>query len=237
MPSRRTKNSVSSALPWKHCAKPIESVIVVGAGGTGSIFVTHLCRIHSAWEKLGGAPFGITIYDPDLVTEANLARQVFCHADIGQAKANVLAQRARAFFGIPVSAHVCKYQPPAFRLDTVVVGCVDNLDARRKMRAVTKTSYWLDMGNTTDRGQVVLGGHGLPDFFDLHPEMLKAKDPKDIPSCSMAESLAKQDLFINSTIANLGAHLLWQLMRKGGINHHGYYVNMSTGRTVPIAIA
>jgi molybdopterin/thiamine biosynthesis adenylyltransferase len=36
------------------------------------------------------------------VSEANLARQCFCEADIGQPKALVLAQRLRAFYSVPV---------------------------------------------------------------------------------------------------------------------------------------
>ena len=219
---------------FSHAAHlPIESVVVVGAGGNGSIFITHLARIWQAWTKLGGKPFRISIYDPDVVTEANLARQVFCEADIGQYKALVLAQRIRAFVGVPVIPVAGKYTAGS---DSVVVGCVDNLAARRTMQTVTAESYWLDLGNDAHSGQVVLGGHGLPTFFDVLPAMKKAKDPKSTPSCSMAEALSKQDLFINSTVATLGGHLLWQLMRHGGLNHHGYFVNLKEGIVLPLSV-
>lgn len=229
--------------------------MVVGAGGTGSIFMSHLCRIWQAWTKLGGAPFAIHLYDDDTVSEANLARQCFCIADIGQPKAVVLAQRLRAFFGVPVEPHVEKIKPEfrhghhAHGESLLFVGCVDNLAARRALAMKSRQThldkpkrtdmpahYWLDMGNTNDSGQVVLGGHGLPDFFDLYPDQLKAKDPKDIPSCSMAESLSRQDLFINSTVATLAGQLLWQLMRHGGVNHHGYVINLSAGLVLPIKV-
>lgn len=217
---------------------PIEKVVVVGAGGNGSIFITHLCRIWQAWTKLGGNPFEIEIFDPDVVTEANLARQCFCEADIGSNKAIVLAQRMRAFFGVPVEANARKYGPTYFS-GRVVVGCVDNLAARKLiLDDITHRNggYWLDLGNSNDRGQVVLGGHGLPTFFDLFPDRRKARDAKNIPSCSMAEALEKQDLFINSIVATLAGQLLWQLMRRGGINHHGYFVNLANGRTQPIEV-
>lgn len=231
---------------------PINRVVVVGAGGNGSIFMSHLCRIWQAWTKLGGSPFQIELWDDDTVSEANLARQCFCEADIGLPKAIVLAQRLRAFYGVPIEPKVERVvrSPAAFMEHSglVVVGCVDNLETRRLIQGGplkslklashdrTRDRYWLDLGNADTYGQVILGGHGLKDFFDLNPELLKAKDPKDVPSCSMAESLSRQDLFINSTIATLAGQLLWQLMRKGRISHHGYIVNLASGTTLPLPI-
>ena len=206
--------------------------------------LTHLCRIAQDFEKLGGSRIGITIMDHDTVSEANLGRQCFCEADIGQPKAIVLAQRARAFFGLDVDPEVCKLSAP--HLDhSIVVGCVDNLAARRVMSLAATDSrskdgsshrYWLDIGNTADSGQVILGGHGLPTVFDVLPQMKTMKETPNLPSCSLAEALAKQDLFINSTLANLGAHLLWQLIRRGGLNHHGYFVNLTSGNVRPIHV-
>jgi PRTRC genetic system ThiF family protein len=205
---------------------------VVGAGGNGSIFITHLARIWQAWVKLGGAPFAVCLWDPDVVSEANLARQCFCEADIGQPKALVLAQRIRAFFGVPVEAHAYNYSPCT---SDMIVGCVDNLNARRAF-SLNCNRYWLDIGNEAHSGQVVLGGNGLPTFFDVFPGMKKARDKKSIPSCSMAESLSRQDLFINSTLATLAGQLLWQLMRHGGLNYHGYIVNLNEGMVLPLPV-
>lgn len=248
-----TKDSapLSSSSAKSHKAiLSLERIAVVGAGGNGSVFLTHLCRIHQAWVKLGGQPFAIDVFDTDCVSEANLARQVFCEADIGLNKAVVLTERMKAFYGVDARAHG-RFE--GHNNYDIIVGCVDNLATRKQMmresqpRKVPRTGnnhpgyewggcYWLDMGNTADAGQVVLGGHGLPNFFDLYPHMLKAKDSKSLPSCSMAESLQRQDLFVNSIIAGYAGQLLWKLMRTGSIDHHGYVINLSTGRTVPIPI-
>jgi PRTRC genetic system ThiF family protein len=243
MPSKKRSPKSAPLRAHSHAAVlPIERIAVVGCGGNGSIFITHLCRIWQAWTKLGGSPFAIDIYDPDTVSETNLARQVFCAADIGQHKATVLAQRVRSFFGVPVKPRIERYTDHYDR-PSVIVGCVDNLKARRAMAETchTKTKheggcYWLDLGNSDTFGQVVLGGHGLRTYFDLYPHLRKAKDPEDQPSCSMAESLERQDLFVNSTIATLGGHLLWSLMRRGGLNHHGYVVNLLEGIVLPIPV-
>jgi hypothetical protein len=44
------------------------------------------------------------------------------------------------------------------------------------------------------------------------------------------------DLFINSTLAQLGANLIWKLFREGMITHHGAYLNLETMKVNPIAI-
>jgi hypothetical protein len=82
--------------------------------------------------------------------------------------------------------------------------------------------YWLDFGNTQNAGQVILGTFGnikqpqskqyipikkLPcvtERFDL----TKIDEKESGLSCSLAEAIERQDLFINSTLANIGAKLL-----------------------------
>ena len=244
MPAKKSsKPSAPSPLSYHAAVLPINRVVVVGAGGNGSIFMSHLCRIWQAWTKLGGAPFAIELWDDDTVSEANLARQCFCEADIGLPKAIVLAQRLRSFYGVPVVPVVQRAGPGSYlsgATGDVMVGCVDNLATRRAMSGprspAHNSRYWLDLGNGNDFGQVILGGHGLKDFFDIYPEQWAAKDPKDAPSCSLAAALVKQDLFINSTVATLAGQLLWQLLRKGRLTHHGYIINLATGTTLPLPV-
>ena len=56
------------------------------------------------------------------------------------------------------------------------------------------------------------------------------------PSCSLAEAIRQQDLFINSTLANIGSALLWKLFREGMIDHAGAFLNMNTLKMNPIHI-
>jgi hypothetical protein len=53
----------------------------------------------------------------------------------------------------------------------------------------------------------------------------------------LAEALEKQDLFINSTLANLGASLLWQMFREGMLYNRGFFVNLKDFRTQPLKVA
>lgn len=64
----------------------------------------------------------------------------------------------------------------------------------------------------------------------------RVKESDSGPSYSLAEALEKQDLFINSTLAQLGCNILWKMFRYGMIKHHGLYLNLETLRTNPIPV-
>jgi PRTRC genetic system ThiF family protein len=131
----------------------------------------------------------------------------------------------------------------------IYIGCVDTREARRAIynhwvnASRYSTAWWLDCGNSARAGQVILGSCNrgvieLPSAAHLFPEMidsgLDAKD--DMPSCSLPEALAKQDLFTNRMIADTAMNLMWQLFRYGETKVHGAFVNLEVMRTNPLAI-
>lgn len=111
--------------------------------------------------------------------------------------------------------------------------------------------YWLDFGNRQNTGQAVIGTisdaikqpspegeeavGSLPTITDL-PGYGDVKDEDSGPSCSLAEALEKQDLFVNSTLAQLGCNLLWKMFRHGRLEHRGLYLNLETLTTNPISV-
>ena len=72
----------------------------------------------------------------------------------------------------------------------------------------------------------------VTDLFKLE----EVNEKESGPSCSLAEALSKQDLFINSTLAQFGCAMLWKMFTKGVIDVHGIYLNVNTMRTTPIPI-
>lgn len=44
------------------------------------------------------------------------------------------------------------------------------------------------------------------------------------PNCSLAEALSKQNLFIISTLAQLGCNILWKMFRNEIIKQHGLFL-------------
>ena len=72
----------------------------------------------------------------------------------------------------------------------------------------------------------------VTELFDL----TKVDEKDSGPSCSLAEALRKQDLFINSTLAQLGCALLWKLLSTGSIDYQGIYLNLETMKVNPIKL-
>ncbi len=234
------------------------SVAVIGAGGTGSQVMAELARIDYALYKLGHPGIHVTLYDDDVVTEANIGRQLFSPSDVGLSKSMVLIDRINSFFGVDWKS--CKNRYPLGKANTnnITITCVDNVNSRisigEHIRSYCgnddmRTSYyWIDCGNQTDRGQVVLGTikninqpqsdsvesvsslKCVDELFDL-----TQVDEKDSgPSCSLAEALSKQDLFVNSMLAQVCCNLLWKLITEGGIDYQGAFVNLKTMNINPI---
>ncbi|MFZ1139511.1 MAG: hypothetical protein WAN76_10055, partial [Candidatus Sulfotelmatobacter sp.] len=104
------------------------------------------------------------------------------------------------------------------------------------------------LGNNADSGQFVLGQPEnqrnkardlrLPTASELFPELLNPKlDKKDrLPPCSALEALERQEPFVNQTLAYQALAMLARLFRYGRLSYHGGFVNLRTGRTVPLRV-
>ena len=238
------------------------SVDLVGMGGTGSQVLSGLARMNEALMKLGHPGLHVRAWDHDLVTEANMGRQLFSSSDIGQSKATVLITRVNRFFGSEWQAIAEKYTGK--QLSNILITCVDTAKARvvisekllsqkqKKFQPYDQPYYWLDIGNLQKTGQVVLGtlqavpqarvkGEKrkavLPTVVKKFPQLKRIKEVDQGPSCSLAEALEKQDLFINSTLAQFACNMIWKLFRDGSLRYHGCYVNLETFVVNPIKIS
>ena len=145
----------------------------------------------------------------------------------------------------------------------ITVTCTDNIKSRldlwNTLKAVPVSEYrnyetplyWMDFGNTQTSGQVVLGTvpkkikqpvsrlYETVSSLKVITRLVKyasVKEKDSGPSCSLAEALEKQDLFINSTLAQLGCNILWRMFRHGLIEHHGLYLNLETMKVNPIPV-
>ena len=234
------------------------TVALIGAGGTGSQVLTCLGRIDASLVALRHPGLYVTVYDPDVVTTSNMGRQLFTQQDVGLNKASCLVTRNNRFFGTDWDAVSGVYDgKPA----NVVITCTDNIASRLYLQHFVKTEqdkriepfekfiYWLDFGNTRTTGQAILGslfvGQPASEMFKTVPRLplvtelfdyTKIDEQHSEPSCSLAQALQKQDLFINSTLAQLGCGLLWKLLREGMIEYHGIFLNLETLKTNPLKI-
>jgi PRTRC genetic system ThiF family protein len=234
------------------------TVNLIGCGGTGSQVLTCLARIDTALRALEHPGLHVTAYDPDTVEESNIGRQLFSPSDIGQNKAVCLVTRVNRFFAIGWEAVRKKYNGQGAN---ILITCTDNIQSRLDAaEAMARTGngdsepyqqpkYWLDMGNAQTTGQAILGSmkieqpksakyetvSKLPFVTEMF-DYATIKEEDSGPSCSMEEALERQDLFINSSLAQLGCDLHWKLFRNGMIEHHGLYLNLDTMKVNPIGV-
>lgn len=191
--------------------------------------------------------------------EANIGRQLFSESDIGLNKANVLITRTNRFFGIDWECVPELYGDGQEEPENIIISCVDSVKSRLLIsNAIEGKSgidyrrrlYWLDFGNGTNFGQVVLGtlaiiGQPQSKKYEVVSKLKTVAELFDLgqvnekdsgPSCSLAEALRKQDLFINSTLSQLGCALLWKLITNGMIDYQGVYLNLDTMNVNPIKL-
>ncbi|MDB5131992.1 MAG: system ThiF family protein, partial [Mucilaginibacter sp.] len=187
--------------------------------------------------------------------------------ELGLHKSVALINRINRFFGTNWKAVIEKYDKAynGNASATITVGCVDTVLARLEIANILKKLnksmsnsrsqplYYMDFGNSKETGQVILSTIGkitqpvskqyrtvetLPMVTDEFGELLAASETADnTPSCSLAEALTKQDLFINSVLANVGASLVWQLFREGMLFNRGFFLNLKDFRTQPLKVA
>lgn len=243
-------------VPARLLSRRIE-VLQVGAGGTGSRILEKLVCLHRALIAKGH-PEGlqVTVVDPDTVSPANIGRQAFYPSDVGCFKADVLVNRAN------MALATVKWKSVPAKLDTrsslegfdLVIGAVDNRAARLAIlrgleNCLGGARYWLDTGNRSNDGQVVLGQvpsrkrstddkERLPHIGELYPDLIDpaAEDPDEGPSCSLAEALERQSLFINAAVSDFGMNLLWMLLTQGQIDTHGAFINLQRMMVTPLRV-
>lgn len=235
------------------------TVHLVGVGGTGSMILSELGRIDRGLRALGHPGLHVVAFDPDTVSDANVGRQLFAPCDIGCNKARLLVERVNRFYGLAWESISAEYRIPELRtLPQILITAVDTGKARQKIGSALKTRfpqktrkeplYWLDAGNRAADGQVVLGCMGkikqptkdavarvdtIVDLFNL--ESLDAEQDQG-PSCSLAEALDRQDLFINRAMATFACDLLWKMFREGRLSIHGCFVNLASFRVNPLPV-
>ncbi len=211
--------------------------------------IDELYRMHALLVRLDHPGLSVRAWDGDEVSEANIGRQRFWPADVGWNKAEILISRYNNFGDVNwrfenrnISANDLRDMNP-----DLIVSCVDDPKARaviaKSGRKKSDQSIWVDTGNDSDSGQVILGhwrgrddDQGLlPHVVDLYPS-LKKQNKKDGDSCSTEEALVKQDFGINQRVAAEASGLLWRLFRHGGLERHGSFVYQTHGEVVPLMI-
>ena len=153
-------------------------IAVIGAGGTGSLFLGDFCRFLSTSET-AKKHVVMMVVDGDTVEEKNLSRQCFFPEDIGKNKAEAMAEALNDSFDLTISASPRYMETPGdieglftalrkeakersryrdFVFQPVLVSCVDNIHCRLQMEEVFRRMsdiYYIDSGNGMSDGQAI----------------------------------------------------------------------------------
>ena len=246
--------------------------ILVGAGGTGGYVAEDVCRLILQLQQ-ADKKANLAIIDGNRVETKNIARQNYQSSEISLPKAQCLATRCSAKYGLEVTAisdwfspnHVEKYR---WNTLTVIIGCVDNAAARTQIHSCLENNnsggqadlFWLDCGNTSTSGQVLLGSltnfnivtasskadnpsfwKHLPSPALVHPELLIPK-PEELSSnnlsCAEIQILNYQSLFINRMTSAIASQYLLELTLAEKITKFASYFNLNTMscRSIPTTI-
>ena len=230
-------------------------IVIVGVGGTGAFVAEQVCRL------MIGNQGHITLIDHDRVEPHNLLRQAFYAEDVGRHKSEAVAERLARQFDRPIQystgriENVNRWSMGGGIGNPILVGCVDNAEARREMDSVAQhwRGCWIvDSGNGRDWGQVLVGNSWGPEsmrctFEDSYcnrvpapveqrPDLLTTvpDEPPDI-DCAAAMDLLDQDPTINQTMASLTTHTVRRILA-GTCNYMGLNVDLQQGTVFPNAL-
>ena len=240
------------------------TIKLIGVGGTGSIMLARLARIDHALREVGYPGLHVTAYDSDTVEDANVGRQLYTPSDIGGYKVVHAVNRVNRAFGLLWEGIPMDAMPDGEDIQgNIIISCVDNARFRtllgRSLKRPYKGSdyltnyYWLDLGNSRDTGQFILGSlfnedrkldrddfenvDKLPNILDFFPDL----DAQDIPTlqghgCSFADKLNEQSLFINDVLVAHASDSLFRLLYHKQIQKHGAFVNLESGKVNSVGV-
>jgi len=202
-----------------------DNIIVMGAGGTGSILLPLLARFAHSQGYRGH----FTIVDGDSYSESNIQRQLFGLSFINMNKAEYQANSIASHipeFADNISV-IGKYlgKDEIFDLvqeNCVVFNCTDNKAARKFVEDAClsrKNSVHICSGNEMRTGQVQIalrvdGVQVTPSIFENHPEFNSDNDDRSSLSCEQLAALPSggQLISANATAAVLSLNMFITLI-------------------------
>jgi len=229
-------------------------IAIVGCGGTGGFVAEGVCRM------LGDKDCRLILIDHDRVEPHNLMRQAFYEKDLGKFKSEALAERLSSLYGREIMYSVYPYTRQTvdevfvrkyYRsgLDGVIIGCVDNPQARKDIADGERGwGWWIDAGNGEHSGQVLIGNVGKPENLKegfhpgqgiverlpmptlQQPDLLLPVPDSEAQDLDCAEAVDAniQSPVINQAMASLVLEFLSKLLA-GKLTWMGAYLDLEMG--------
>jgi len=207
----------------------------------------------------------LLLIDHDRVEPHNLKRQNFFEGEVGKFKSQALAERLSRQYGRRVAYTVLPYERDTLNdvfhdqhmstiISGIVVGCVDNAQARREIAlSIDWGRWWLDAGNGEHSGQILIGNVTKPEeMTDAFDEKVHLVDKLPAPSlqlpallmpptvtvkreqdCAEAVEDNTQSPVINQAMASQILNVLYKLLT-GTLTWMGVYLDLDAGTLTPV---
>ena len=225
--STKKLKSVVSAITLDHLNIDFHSpvkILLVGCGGTGSLVLSGLARMNEALNMLGIVSLFIHVIDDDIFTEHNMGRQTCSPSDVNLFKAKTCVERINRYYGNDWTYDIARYVGDRRKFD-IVISAVDNVETRLNIFKNNKCAI-VDIGTDADFGQIILSrDKQMPNTQELFN--IKSIKEDNTPSCSMAEALGKQDLFVNTFAAMYACQMLYKLFVDRYLEYNQIYFSMN----------
>lgn len=239
----------------------IQSIVIVGCGGTGSQVARIVARIVYDMRRARLHTPSILLVDPDSVEDKNVGRQLFTSADAALMlpKAEVVGRRLNMALGLDIAWCVEPFDAEKHGNrygSQLVIGCVDNHLARRELHKAQ--GILIGAGNYRDGGQVVIGNVAdseqmrrhvdgmdgkyayLPKEGLLFPSLLEpeAAPSEAQPDLSCAELVLRgeQDVLVNDWMACVVGQYVYALLRRQPVRTFASFISLDgmSVRSMPI---
>lgn len=217
----------------------IDSIQLIGCGGTGSFLASHLARLIKGF----GLSFKVDLWDGDRITKSgNILRSpLFTMGDRNQNKALVLADRLNGLYALDAfSAHPFFFRTSQLEPNCrhLFISCTDSMTFRhglaKKMESGPSKVIWLDVGNGQDYGQAYAGvspGPYLPS--QQWPNFWETFDEPETPTCTEAP-FEFQGPLVNDQAALAAMVLLEPLLVHGALTHQACFFSSTRVSSVPV---
>ena len=225
--------TIDPAVPFLIPDSEVFTIALVGCGGTGSHIAQGLARLAAHCQE-SGPQVALAFIDGDTVEQKNVGRQLFSLADVGKNKAQALAARFGAVFGLQIAAFpmMLSGQRITHSGYGVLIGAVDSAAGRRAIsEELTNFAWrlWIDCGNHESSGQVVVGSTShrdrlagacklpglcgqLPAAPLLYPELTRDAPLRPRADCAAAMQDNAQSLMVNQMMAAICLQYLYQVV-------------------------
>lgn len=204
----------------------VEKIVVIGAGGTGSLLIPLIVRHLSNPNRVFNGTF--IVADGDSYSESNLSRQDFNPVYVGKNKAEYQIMAAQS--KVPISKNWAVAIPHYLSKEhindlvtenTIVINCADNKAIRKfvedRVRRLSNAAH-ICCGNELNHGQcqisVVENGRSLtPTIYDRSPNFNSIDDSRSEMDCEQINALPSggQTLAANNMAAAIAFNMFVQL--------------------------